>query len=425
MVDVSAKPPTARRAVAEALVAVSPETMSLVIDGGGPKGDVLGRGRARRASWARKRTSDLIPLCHPLALTDLVVAITPDRAAGVLRIRAEAATTGPTGVEMEAMTAASVAALTVYDMVKGVERGVEIRAVRLLSKTGGKSGDVGRAATTGPTEARPRRGPARGRGDRAAGRVGSKQQASPGERTGAPVGRRPGPDRAATASTAGVRDDASGERAGRAPGRARVRRRADRSCPTIGRPSRPRCGPAPRGHRARRHDGRDRPDAARRDAAGDPCRHRLRGPGSGRGDARRRPAAHAAGRPVARRRRRHRALARRQRARQPEGRHRVARRRSSPVLDHALETLAGPHDHGETVSDRSSTFENVPAYLLVFPVFWGAAAFFCLAMARHLRVFAAARTAGPSPFADIATRLAASSTTPSSRPRCSRTRPPG
>ena len=79
-----------------------------------------------------KRTSDLIPLCHPLALTDLVVAITPDRAAGVLRIRAEAATTGQTGVEMEAMTAASVAALTVYDMVKGVERGVEIRGVRLV-----------------------------------------------------------------------------------------------------------------------------------------------------------------------------------------------------------------------------------------------------------------------------------------------------
>ena len=87
-----------------------------------------------------KRTSELIPLCHPLALTDLVVAITPDRAAGVLRIRAEAATTGQTGVEMEAMTAASVAALTVYDMVKGVERGVEIRGVRLVSKTGGKSG---------------------------------------------------------------------------------------------------------------------------------------------------------------------------------------------------------------------------------------------------------------------------------------------
>src|SRR6185295_16432524 len=100
MVDVSDKPSTARRAVAEALVAVSDETMSLVL-GVAELAGVMGG----------KRTSDLIPLCHPLALTDLVVAVTPDRAAGVLRVRAEAATTGQTGVEMEAMTAASVAAL--------------------------------------------------------------------------------------------------------------------------------------------------------------------------------------------------------------------------------------------------------------------------------------------------------------------------
>ncbi|HXI79930.1 MAG TPA: cyclic pyranopterin monophosphate synthase MoaC, partial [Verrucomicrobiae bacterium] len=119
-----------------------------------------------------KRTSDLIPLCHPLALTDLVVAVTPDRAAGVLRIRAEAATTGPTGVEMEALTAASVAALTIYDMVKGVERGVEIRAVRLLSKTGGKSGEWHR-----PVDERPAGGPdLRRPGDRVAGRVGGKRR---------------------------------------------------------------------------------------------------------------------------------------------------------------------------------------------------------------------------------------------------------
>jgi cyclic pyranopterin monophosphate synthase len=179
MVDVSDKPVTARRAVAEAQVAVSPETMSLVIDGGGPKGDVLGVAELAGVMGA-KRTSDLIPLCHPLALTDIVVAITPDRAAGVLRIRAEAATTGQTGVEMEAMTAASVAALTVYDMVKGVERGVEIRAVRLLSKTGGKSGtwerptggtgDGGSVATgsAAPRGVRP--------GDRAAGRVNTKRK---------------------------------------------------------------------------------------------------------------------------------------------------------------------------------------------------------------------------------------------------------
>ena len=166
MVDVSEKAPTARRAVAEALVAVSPETMSLVIDGGGPKGDVLGVAEIAGV-MAAKRTSELIPLCHPLGLTDLVVAVTPDRAAGVLRVRAEAATTGPTGVEMEALTGASVAALTIYDMVKGVERGVEIRSIRLVSKTGGKSGDWQRPADVDrePDRRRP--------GDRAAGRIGA------------------------------------------------------------------------------------------------------------------------------------------------------------------------------------------------------------------------------------------------------------
>src|SRR3954463_8116550 len=148
MVDVSAKPITARRAVAEASVAVSAETMSLVIDGGGAKGDVLSVAELAGVMGA-KRTSELIPLCHPLPLTDIVVSITPDRAAGALRIRAEAATTGQTGVEMEAMTAASVAALTVYDMVKGVERGVEVRGLRLISKTGGKSGEWHRPAEGG------------------------------------------------------------------------------------------------------------------------------------------------------------------------------------------------------------------------------------------------------------------------------------
>jgi cyclic pyranopterin phosphate synthase len=164
MVDVSAKPVTARRAVAEALVTLSPETMSLVIDGGGTKGDVLGVAELAGVMGG-KRTSELIPLCHPLPLTDLQVSITPDRAAGALRIRAEAATTGQTGVEMEAMTAASVAALTVYDMVKGVERGVEIGAVRLLSKSGGKSGEWTRPAMAGAAP-RPRRP-----GERAAGRI--------------------------------------------------------------------------------------------------------------------------------------------------------------------------------------------------------------------------------------------------------------
>ena len=171
MVDVSAKPITARRAVAEATVAVSPETMSLVIDGGGSKGDVLGVAELAGVMGG-KRTSELIPLCHPLPLTDLQVAITPDRAGGVLRIRAEAATTGQTGVEMEARTAASVAALPVYDRVKGAERGVEIRSVRLLSKTGGKSGSWERVP--GPVDDRPKPHP----GARMAGRIGGKRRAT-------------------------------------------------------------------------------------------------------------------------------------------------------------------------------------------------------------------------------------------------------
>ena len=140
MVDVSAKPVTARRAVAEATVSMSAETRSLVIEGGGPKGDVLGVAELAGVMGGTK-ASELIPLCPPWALTDLQVSITPERAAGLLRIRAEAATTGQTGVEMEAMTAASVAALTVYDMVKGVERGVEVERVALLRKSGGRSGE--------------------------------------------------------------------------------------------------------------------------------------------------------------------------------------------------------------------------------------------------------------------------------------------
>jgi cyclic pyranopterin phosphate synthase len=169
MVDVSAKAPTARRAVAVAFVALSAETLSLVIDGGGEKGDVLGVAELAGVMGG-KHTSDLIPLCHPLPLTDLVVSVTPDRAAGGLRIRAEAATTGPTGVEMEALTAASVAALTVYDMVKGVERGVEIRSIHLVSKSGGTSGDWNRERGDGPPGGR-RAGP------RSAGRiVGSRRK---------------------------------------------------------------------------------------------------------------------------------------------------------------------------------------------------------------------------------------------------------
>jgi cyclic pyranopterin phosphate synthase len=171
MVDVSEKPSTARRAVAEAFVALAPETLSLVIDGSGPKGDVLSVAELAGVMGG-KRTSELIPLCHPLALTDLVVTATPDRAAGGLRIRAEAATTGPTGVEMEALTAASVAALTVYDMVKSAERGVEIRFVRLVSKSGGRSGEWHRDVDRDGGSPAPR--PARRPGERVAGRIRKK-----------------------------------------------------------------------------------------------------------------------------------------------------------------------------------------------------------------------------------------------------------
>jgi cyclic pyranopterin monophosphate synthase len=168
MVDVSDKPTTARRAIAEAFVRLAPETLSLVIDGGGTKGDVLGVAELAGVMGG-KRTSDLIPLCHPIGLTDLVVQVTPDRAAGGLRIRAEAATTGPTGVEMEALTAASVAALTVYDMVKGVERGVEIGPIHLVSKSGGRSGEWRRDAPS-PPRSKPRPG------ERVAGRITARRK---------------------------------------------------------------------------------------------------------------------------------------------------------------------------------------------------------------------------------------------------------
>jgi cyclic pyranopterin phosphate synthase len=172
MVDVSAKPPTARRAVAEAFVSLGAETLSLVIDGRSPKGDVMSVAELAGVMGGKK-TSELIPLCHPLALTDLVVTVTPDRASGGLRIRAEAATIGPTGVEMEALTAASVAALTVYDMVKGVERGVEIRSVHLVSKSGGQSGDWHRPADR-PGESGGQRPAPRRPGERVAGRIHKK-----------------------------------------------------------------------------------------------------------------------------------------------------------------------------------------------------------------------------------------------------------
>ncbi len=144
MVDVGVKPATERIAVARAVVRVTPETARLVAAGDAPKGDVLATARIAGIQ-AAKRTSDLIPLCHPLALTYVGVDGTIDVAGGTIELIAEARTTGPTGVEMEALTGASVAALTVYDMVKGVERGAEIAEVHLLSKSGGRSGEWHRA----------------------------------------------------------------------------------------------------------------------------------------------------------------------------------------------------------------------------------------------------------------------------------------
>jgi cyclic pyranopterin monophosphate synthase len=139
MVDVGAKPETARRAVARALVRMSPDTAAKVLAGDAPKGDVLGTARIAGIQ-AAKRTGELIPLCHPIGLDHVDVDARVDSAAGTVTLTAEAGVTARTGVEMEAMTAVSVAALTVYDMVKGIERGVEIASIALVEKSGGRSG---------------------------------------------------------------------------------------------------------------------------------------------------------------------------------------------------------------------------------------------------------------------------------------------
>jgi cyclic pyranopterin phosphate synthase len=140
MVDVGDKATTERRAVARARLRMGPETARAVERGDGPKGEVLGVARIAGIQ-AAKRTADLIPLCHPLPLSFVDVSASVDAAVGAVELLAEARTVGQTGVEMEAMTAASVAALTVYDMVKGLERGVAIESVVLVSKSGGRSGE--------------------------------------------------------------------------------------------------------------------------------------------------------------------------------------------------------------------------------------------------------------------------------------------
>ncbi len=139
MVDVSAKPDTVRVAVAEGRIIVGKETLALIVSGNAAKGDVLGTARIA-GIMAAKRTSELIPLCHPLALSKVSVDIVPDETLPGCRVTASVKVTGPTGVEMEALTAVSVACLTIYDMVKAVERGARIEGIRLLEKSGGKSG---------------------------------------------------------------------------------------------------------------------------------------------------------------------------------------------------------------------------------------------------------------------------------------------
>ncbi len=139
MVDVTNKPITDRTAIARARVLMRPETLGLIERGDTRKGDVLGVARLA-GIMAAKRTADLIPLCHPLPISSVAVELEPDPAGSAVEITATVRTTGRTGVEMEALTAASVAALTVYDMCKSVDRGMRIEALRVIHKDGGKSG---------------------------------------------------------------------------------------------------------------------------------------------------------------------------------------------------------------------------------------------------------------------------------------------
>ena len=139
MVDVSEKAVTERSATAEGFVSMAPGTLDLILSGDAPKGDVLATARIA-GIMAAKRTHELIPLCHPLAVSKIVVDIEPDRALPGLSVRATVKVTGPTGVEMEALTAVAVACLTIYDMVKAVERGMRIEGIKLIEKRGGKSG---------------------------------------------------------------------------------------------------------------------------------------------------------------------------------------------------------------------------------------------------------------------------------------------
>ena len=140
MVDVGSKAETERTAIAEGLVTMQPETLRMILTGNAKKGDVLGAARIA-GIMAAKKTHELVPLCHPLLLTKVSVDIEPDDRLPGLKVTALTRVTGKTGVEMEALTAASVACLTIYDMAKAVDRGMVISGIRLLEKSGGKSGD--------------------------------------------------------------------------------------------------------------------------------------------------------------------------------------------------------------------------------------------------------------------------------------------
>jgi cyclic pyranopterin phosphate synthase len=184
MVDLTGRPAAPRRAVAEAEVAVSHQTLSAIVDGSNSRGDVLSVAELAGV-MAAKRTAELIPLSHSAALTELRVAATPERAAGLVRIRAETAAQGPSGVEMEALTAAAVAALTVYDMVRGDDRSASIGAVRLISTSEGaeawqRPADGARAIRRAPP------------GARSAGRISGSGQRGPSNRPARPPARHRG-----------------------------------------------------------------------------------------------------------------------------------------------------------------------------------------------------------------------------------------
>ncbi|WP_026606284.1 cyclic pyranopterin monophosphate synthase MoaC [Methylocapsa acidiphila] len=144
MVDVSGKPATERVAIAEGRIVMRAETLELALSGDAKKGDVLATARIA-GIMAAKKTHELIPLCHPLALTKVAVDFTPDASLPGFHVRALAKVSGPTGVEMEALTAVSIACLTIYDMLKAADRGMRIEAIGLTQKSGGKSGDWVRA----------------------------------------------------------------------------------------------------------------------------------------------------------------------------------------------------------------------------------------------------------------------------------------